>query len=208
MRTSIALAATLSACLVLGGCEDTRQAAQTAMNKANETSGVVSNAIREAKSELAKGNFKLGGEHGSLPRAEITPDGQLLIDGKAVAMTESQKALTLAYRKELIAIAEAGMDIGSQGVDFAAKAVGEAIKGALSGTEAEVRARIEAEAEQFRTAALAICDHLPALLKAQERVVGAFPEIAPYARVTVENIEDCRKDVSEPAQDDEIRVEA
>src|SRR5690606_26212523 len=108
-------------------------------------------AIEEAGRKLKTENIRVGeGSHiningrsyGSrpapdgLPRAEITPDGELLVDGKAVPATAEQRALVLDHRRHLEGIALAGMAIGVQGADVAGTAltgIGEALFGGNEG---------------------------------------------------------------------------
>jgi len=171
----------------------------------------VARALDEARKELREGDLSL--DHGydvtvngkrvhskpddSLPKAAITPRGELVVAGRTVPMDEDARALALAYREALIGVAEAGMDLGVRGADLGMHAAREAIGSLFSGDREGLEARIEAEARKLEAGALKLCERLPGLLDTQRALATAVPEFAPYARLTVEDIEDCR----EQAQD-------
>ena len=101
---------------------------------------------------MDKGREKLATENITISndgqgKAEITPQGDLLIEGRKVEIDEGQRRLLLDYRNEVSAIASAGMDVGTEGAKLATKAVTEAIGGIFSGKPEEIEARIEAQAE-------------------------------------------------------------
>ncbi|MBX3711279.1 MAG: hypothetical protein KF800_04910 [Lysobacter sp.] len=160
----------------------------------------VKQATDEARTKIAKENFSFSVD--GLPKAEITPQGDLLIGGTPVATTAEQKALVAAYREELTAIAQAGIGIGVQGADLAGKAVTEAIKGVFSGNPDQIEQRIEKEAEGIKHAAKKLCDRLPGLKAAQDRLTAAVPEFKPYARMDDGDVKDCRIDAGDNMQID------
>jgi hypothetical protein len=170
---TIAAATLLASLPLLGACESKAPAADPGKEQVKEES-VISRATREAVAEarkdIAKGNITISGNHGQLGRAEITPAGDLLIDGRAVAITPEQRTLLLEYRGHVAGVAEAGVDIGMQGANLAAKAVGEALK---------------------------LCDRLPAMMASQQKLKASLPAFAPYATMTQDEIDDCRKDAME-----------
>jgi hypothetical protein len=156
---------------------------------------VVGKAMDEARSEIRTGNLSISAESRDLPKAEISPQGDLLIDGRKVETTPGQRALLLDYRGHLVGVAESGMDIGLQGADLAAKAMGEAVKGMFTGkSEAEIERSIEAEADGIKAAAVRLCDRLPAMLASQRQLAAALPEFAPYATMDESDIDDCMDD--------------
>ena len=111
----------------------------------------VGKAIDEARRELATQNISIGDGmdiningrrihtdgKGNLPKAEITPKGDLLIEGQAVAITPAQRTELLAYRGQILGIAEAGMAIGAQGANIAGHAVSGAIGAIFGGKDGE-----------------------------------------------------------------------
>ena len=167
----------------------------------------VAKAMDEARAKLREGNLSLNGDYdvningkrlqrkaSDLPRAEITPQGDLIVSGRTIAMDDRSRALALRYREGLIAVAEAGMDIGVQGADLGMKAAGDAIASIFRGDTDGVEKRIEAEAQRLEASALRLCDSLPALLAAQQALAAAVPEFAPYATMDAGDIDDCRDD--------------
>lgn len=175
---------------------------------------VVNKEIRKAREKLAtenisiKNGVRFNGKGGvnidtndrddNRPDAEITPKGDLLIEGKAVAINAQQRALLLEHRAQIIGIAESGMDIGVQGADLAAKAMGEAFKGIFSGkSEQEIEKSVEAEAAGIKQAAAKLCERLPGLLASQQKLATTLPEFEPYATMTQEDIDDCMKDAKD-----------
>ena len=195
MRTQIrTLSAALLLCLPLLACSNDPSAAGA--KSGQDEPGFIARAAREAtdkaRDELAKNDIDLDAD--GQPKAAITPKGELLIDGKPVAMNDAQRKLALDYRAGVTAIAEAGIDIGLQGADLAGKAVTEALAGVFSGKSDEVEKRIEHHAEGIKASAVKLCTKLPALLDAQNRLAEAVPEFKPYASMTQGDIDDCGKD--------------
>lgn len=179
----------------------------------------IQEAMAKASDQLATANLPVGGRihEGSrtdgagklLPKAEITPQGDFLIDGKAVPVDERQRALLLEHRTHLVAIAQAGIAVGMQGAELGMQgaalgmsAARAALKGAIGGNtedaekqledaskriEAEGR-RIEAEADRM------ICKHVPDLFASQQALAAALPAFVPYATLEESDVKDCGKD--------------
>jgi hypothetical protein len=181
-----------------------KDAPQTVLGKS------VAAALRKAREELETSNidldkgvdvrtgtnghhFRIGHAAGG-SNAQITPQGDLLIDGKAVPVTPSQRALVLEYRRGILSIAEAGMNIGVKGADLAGKAVLETFSGLMHGNADEAGRRIEAEGNRLETDAKQICERLPALLDSQQRLAASLPAFKPYATMTQDDIDDCMED--------------
>ena len=187
-RHTLLAVAIASLTLIACGRNDTTateaEGAQTFIGKA------VEKATSEARNELAKGNFELNST--GLPKAEITPQGDLLISGKAVTVNSEQRVLVLDYRKRITAIAEAGIGIGTQGADLAGKAVGEAIKGVLSGDTDQIEKNIEHEAKGIEAEARKLCALLPGLKVAQDKLATSLPAFKPYANMSDSDVADCK----------------
>ncbi len=170
----------------------------------------VDKAISEARAELRTKNISISDGFNininghrihrkeGLPDAEITPQGDLLIEGSQVEINASQRAQLVEYRGHIIAIADAGMQIGAKGADLAVKAVGEAIGAIFSGDEDGVEKRMEAEGQKIKTAAMKLCAQLPPLLASQEQLAASLPAFKPYATMTQADIDDCSEDDDEP----------
>ncbi|HEY5802533.1 MAG TPA: hypothetical protein VIT90_02400 [Lysobacter sp.] len=158
-------------------------------------SSAIQKAIGEAQQEIAEGNITVSkDEHGAGKKAEITPKGDLLIDGRAVAVTPAQRALLLEYRGHVVAVATAGMHIGMESADLATKAVAESLKGVFTGNTDEGEKHVEAEADKVRTAAQQLCTHLPGMLASQQKLAAALPEFQPYATMEADDVDDCWKE--------------
>lgn len=195
IRTSLLALAIATA---FTGCNAGRDAADdtgTAIEKNVEVN--VGSAMEKARHKLATENITVDAQ--GQPDAEITPNGDLLIDGKAVPVTAGQRALLLQYRADVSAVAAAGMDVGVQGARLAASAMGEALRGVFTGEADQVEERVEARAAPIREAALRICDHLPAMYRTQQQLSASLPAFAPYAKMDASDIEDCRRDVMDDA---------
>lgn len=151
----------------------------------------VGEAVDEARRELATENIDLS-TGVAAPKGEITPQGDLLIGGKAVAIDAKQRVLLLDYRKQVVSIAEVGMSIGVQGADLAGKAIGDAIGSIFAGGTDELEKKVEAEAKGIEKSAGKLCEMLPGLLTRQEALAQALPAFKPYATMTQKDVDDCR----------------
>lgn len=204
---SAAFIAVLGSVSMLAACSANRAPDTEAGVKQEEKSIIsqaVTEAIAEARQEINQGNITIS-EH-DLPKAEITPKGDLLIEGRAVAITPAQRTLLLEHRGHIVAVAESGMEIGAQGADLATKAMGEALKGVLTGkSEKEIEESVEAEASEIKASAAKLCDRLPAMMASQQALAAALPEFKPYATMNQNDIDDCMKD-SDTARNEQSRA--
>ena len=176
----------------------------------------IQDALDAASAKLATANIPVGvrihngvriDDSGTaLPKAEITPQGDLLVEGKAVAVDAAQRQLLLDHRANLVAIAQAGIAIGAQGADLGMqgaslglKAAAGALKGALSGNTEEFEKQMEAEGKRIEEqgrqleaeADRMICARMPALLASQNALAAALPAFAPYATMDESDVKDC-----------------
>ena len=183
----------------------------------NEISADLADARSEVRTELAAarreldtGNLQLGdglrfgtsdarASHAdrALPRAEITPQGDFLIEGRPVAIDRRQRQELLLYRGEVIAIAKAGIDIGERSAQAALDAVDRGLFslmfGAMTGSlerriEKTVRETVEPGVRQ-------ICLSLPALRDRQQRLSVTLPAFRPYATLEAEDVQDCENEL-------------
>lgn len=207
------LATTLPA---LAGCGERDHAPADPASEARPADTLVGRKVRQAmakaRSELATGNISLDQVHVSgkgfnidtgsrrdsgRPRAEITPGGELLIEGRKVEANAEQRALLRDYRRKIEDIAMAGMDIGVAGAELGVKAATEALRSVFSGNADDIERRVEARADAVRASAAGLCDRLPGLLATQERLAAAMPEFRPYANLERSDIDECYEDSSE-----------
>jgi hypothetical protein len=200
----IALLASLAACQDKAPASAPASASKPA--EPGGLAGMVGAAMDKARAEMEKKNISIGsGVHinvngheinssdDKLPRAEITPQGDLLIEGKPVAVTPAQRALLLQYRGEIIGVASAGMEIGKQGVDIAGKAVGTAIAGIFNGKSDQAEQEMKAQGDRIEAAAMKLCDQLQPMLETQQELSASLPAFKPYAKLEQSDIDDCRK---------------
>lgn len=161
--------------------------------------------LARAKRELDTGNLTLGdslrfGKHDRaddrLPRAEITPRGDFLIDGKPQAIDAGQRRQLLAYRGQVIGIAKTGIDIGQRSAEAALEAVGNGslfglVFGAMTGS---LERRIERVVKQeIEPGVRGICRQLPALMDSQQRLASSLEQFRPYATLQADDVDDCEK---------------
>ena len=192
---------------------------------------MAANAIGEARVKLAKENINLNGEfisndghHNVIarvgrknpsdtrPDAELTPGGDLLIDGKQVPVDASQHAMLLRYRQTLMGVAETGMQLGVQGADLGGQAIGEVFKDLMSGHPDQIDKNINAKAGKIEAQAMQLCKQLQPVQAMQQQLAAAVPQFAPYATLKASDIEDCGKHhagskVTVSALDDSDRAE-
>lgn len=126
------------------------------------------------------------------PKAEVSAKGDFILDGKPVPVSDAQRALLVAYHRELGGIADAGIATGKEGAKLAGKAVGAAVKGIFSGNPDQIDQQIDAEAKKVEAEAMKICDRLPGLYKAQQDLAAALPAFQPYASMELNDVEECR----------------
>ncbi len=196
MNMSVRIAHILVFTALLTACGDSDPATATSSSGTEPKTAIgkaAGKAIDEARRELATEHVGLSSNDGK-SKAEITPKGDLLIDGKAIAIDGQQRALLLDYRKRTHAVAEAGMDVGVQGADLAGKAIGEAIGSIFSGDSEQVEKKIEAEAKGIEASAAKLCELLPSLLEAQNKLAASLPAFKPFANMTQADVEECRVD--------------
>ena len=125
------------------------------------------------------------------PDAKISADGELTIDGKAVAVNDAQRALLQSYLKEMNAMTADGIAIGKQGAALAGTAVSEAIKGAIKGDGDQVDAKIEAEAKKIEQQAMQLCKRLVTIKASQDALADQLPAFKPYATIDASDVDDC-----------------
>ena len=195
----------LSACGQKPAPATSNDAAATAGDAAAATTRLgqkVREATEKAREKMATSNISVSEGASTLPKAEITPQGDLLIGGKQVTINEQQRALLLQHRANVTAIALAGMEIGVQGADLGMRAAGEAIKGIFNGNTGEIEKKIEAEAEKMKLSAAKLCEKLPALQESQQALAAAIPEFKPYANMKQADVDGCLEDTSPVASYD------
>ncbi|MDR6674808.1 DUF2884 family protein [Xanthomonas sp. 1678] len=181
---SLALAGVaLTALLALAACQpSTPQSDRTTSNTPS---------ARSLSFDNGDITLKVSGQ----PPATITRSGDLLIDGKQVAVSAEQHALLVAYREQLGAIGMQGLEVGKQGAALGVKAAGDALAGVISGNTEHVGEHIEAQAEKLKQEALKICGQVATLRQAQDTLAQKLPAFRPYASLDASDISDCDNSV-------------
>lgn len=216
MKPTVTRVAALALCAPLMACSvpapPAPAAAPAAPAAADAPMGFIGQQVHkafdEARKELREKNLSLNshieididGKHARhatarLPKAEITPQGDLLIEDKPVPIDPAQRRQLLDYRQHVIALAEAGIAIGGKGVDIAGEALGGALGAAFGGQQArqDFERRMQAKSDQIEAEARALCGQLPPLLALQQSLAASLPAFKPYATMTQDDIDDCGK---------------
>lgn len=174
-------------------------------------------ARRELRTELAQERARLDSENITLgdslrfgrhdsarsasdsktPKGEITPAGDLLIDGRAVAIDAAQRRQLLGYRAEVIGLARTGIEAGEKAALLALDAVDvsmfQLIVGGLTGSlERRVEATVQRE---LQPTVLQICRRLPRLRDSQQALASRVPAFRPYATLQDDDVANCEADV-------------
>jgi len=212
---ALALAATACAAGCGRGPDASRGDAAAAAEEAHAATVIgrrVEREIEKARAEIRTKDLQLGREGNGIGvtvngkrfigkgpgKAAITPQGDFVVDGKAVAVTPEQRKLLLEYRGQLVGVAEAGMVIGAKGADIATAALSQAL-GSLfgNGDTREIKKRAKAQAKALKQEAKAICAQLPAILATEGRLAASLPEFKPYANLTQEDVDECGRDLDD-----------
>lgn len=211
---ALALLAPLAACSPSGQTD--ADAGSQAANGAGQDrfppglSGEIQKAMHEAAQDMARENIDVDSVHAGRDKwhfgrtgqakAQITPQGTLLIDGKPVDATPAQQAMLLDYRQQMLGIAAAGMDLGAQGASLGVDAARQAVQSAFAGKSGkDIEAAIKPQTDKLQAAATALCGRLPALMATQQKLAAAMPAFRPYATMRQADIDDCSKDMANKA---------
>jgi len=166
--------------------------------------------MAKARTELERENLPLGGgmrfgkhthAHASgstLPPAQITPAGDLVIDGKTVAVTARQRRMLLDYRHQALALALAGIDAGEKAAMAALQATDTSLFGLIvGGLTGSLERRVEKTVKQEIEPMVAqLCQRLPEVLASQQALAASIPQFEPYVDLQQDDVENC---------DDEVR---
>ena len=115
------------------------------------------------------------------PNALVSRDGDLSIDGKAIAVTPEQRQLLQHYYRQAQATMESGKAMGKQGVQVATHSIGAAIRSIFQGDSSSFDERMDAQSKHIEAAATKLCADVKALGATQNTVATELPAFAPYA---------------------------
>lgn len=191
------LLAALPALVACGNTDSSNAATGIAAEIDPELQRDMREAAREVREAMAGRNIELAGQ-GEATHAEITPAGELLVDGRPVATDARQRQLLLAYREHIIGMAETGAAFGQVGVRSSAGMIGDAVTTLLTtGDTEKMQERMQADAmaiaEQARDT---LCARMPAMLETQQQLAAAVPGFRPFADMTQADIDECRIQVA------------
>ena len=200
--------ALLAALLPLGA-----QASETSTEIKRE----MASARQEIRAEMAKARVELDSENlsldkglhfgkngkrksadeDSLPTAQITPNGDFLINDKTVAIDARQRRQLLDYRGQVIELAKVGIEGGEKAAMAALDATDVSlfslIVGGLSGS---LERRVEASVKQHvEPLVRKICQRLPRVLESQQQLAASLPQFKPYASLERQDVEDCESEI-------------
>jgi hypothetical protein len=180
---------------VAGGLDQARQEIRSEM--AQERANLDSENLSLDGLHFGKDDKRGAAKRKSLPKGEITPRGDLLVDGEAVSIDAGQRRQLLDYRAQVIALAKTGIDAGERAAMLAIDATDVSmfrlIVGGLTGS---LERRVEASVKRdIEPAVLRICRQLPQLRESQQALAANVPEFGPYATLDADDVEDCESDV-------------
>ena len=146
---------------------------------------------------FGKGDRERGARRQDLPPGEITPVGDFLVAGQAVAIDAGQRRQLLDYRGQVIALARIGIDAGEKAAMLAIDATDVSllrlIVGGMSGSlERRVKATVQRE---IQPAVLQICQRLPELRASQQALASSLPAFRPYATLQEGDAADCEREI-------------
>lgn len=132
-----------------------------------------------------------------LPKAEISPNGDFLIDGKALTIDAAQRRELLAYRGLIIEIAKTGIDLGERSAQAALDSVDQGLFHLLlSAMTGSLERRIEKQVQEtIQPLALQLCRRMPEVRASQQRLATQLPQFRPYATLEDEDGKHCENDV-------------
>ncbi len=137
------------------------------------------------------GNNEIAIHPSSGPDATVSADGNLVIDGKTVAVTPPQRDLLKAYFTGAIALRNDAIATGAAGVATAGQAIGSVVSGLANGKPDEIGPAVEARAAKVEAQAMKICVDLTALRTTQDSLASQLPAFRPYATIDAGQVAKC-----------------
>lgn len=123
--------------------------------------------------------------------ARVTPDGQLYVKGKRVALATREREDFIRYNATLHWVVDRGAELGVEGAGLAFAALGEVLAGLVTGDQERTEHRVKERAASLKEGAREICDELFRLERVQNRLALRVPEFRPYAVMDLDE-DDCR----------------
>lgn len=129
--------------------------------------------------------------HGGREVAVITKQGDLSIDGKAVALNPAQRSQAQRLYVNAVGVRDDGIAIGKAGAAIAGKAVTETIEGMVKGDPGAVGDKMDAEANNITQQAMRLCKRVVEMRAAQDALVESLPAFKPFATLDQGTVTDC-----------------
>ncbi|MGH8215318.1 MAG: DUF2884 family protein [Rhodanobacteraceae bacterium] len=115
------------------------------------------------------------------PNAHVDRNGELSIDGKAVAVTPAQRRLLQRYYQQAHETMDSAKSMGERGVQIATHSIGAAIASIFHDGPSPAEKKLDAESDQIEAAADQMCADVKALGVTQKAIADGVPAFAPYA---------------------------
>ncbi|HEX5961088.1 MAG TPA: DUF2884 family protein [Rhodanobacteraceae bacterium] len=115
------------------------------------------------------------------PNAHVSRNGDLTIDGKAIAVTAEQRQLLQRYYREASSTMDSGEAIGKQGARMAVRGIGAAIASIFHGDSTGADKRLDAQSQSMEDAASELCKDINTLDATQQAIATQIPAFEPYA---------------------------
>jgi Protein of unknown function (DUF2884) len=130
--------------------------------------------------------------------ARISPAGDLVIAGKAVATNAEQRKLLQQYYGGMRDIEHRGLAIGEHALDMVGGMLGTLLTAVLSGDEdKELDRKMRQKAEPLKDEARALCKDVRDEHALQDKIAGEIPAFKPYAVMDADSDHDCHIDDNE-----------
>ena len=126
--------------------------------------------------------------------AYVTKHGHLVIgrtNDDEVPTDDAQRAALSGYNKAANTLISKAVQVGVEGVHFAADAIGIAIKDAVNGDSQNIDKDVEKGTQKLKDKAHSICNQMQEWRDSQDQVTKLVPAFAPYAIIGDIDIKDC-----------------
>jgi len=140
------------------------------------------------------GEVVIHGNDGML--AHITPDGELIIKDKTIAVTSPEKQQLIQYVSAVKDIEIKGEQLGKDAAGFATSIVANVLSGLFTGEdEDKIDKQANARAQTFKQKALPICKDVQDLKGIQDRLAASIVAFQPYAVIKDTDAHECEQDI-------------
>ena len=181
-----------AACLVAGSAafSDARTAAYAHSDDDDAT------VMYHDRISLHGGDVYITATDGSMAR--ISPQGDLEIRGKAVAVTPTQRQMLQHYAAGIRDIQDRGLAIGQHAVQMVGGMVGTLVSSLFEdGDSQDLDQKMKAKAEPLKEEARALCQDVKAEKRTQDAIATSLPAFQPYAVIEPHPEHDCHIDDDE-----------